>query len=241
MKKVLYSLLTIGACALAGFSASAQSFTLEKDTVTVTAYGYVDIYNNITNATNDTISIAWKIIDHSLPTDWQDNASFGLCDNVQCYDKSILGGSTQITSPIDANTKTLFKVQVDVSPSSVTPTNSGPLYITTELTHNTTVDTATFEVYKWGTNIASTPSNNGNVTVYPNPAQDYINITYNNTLNIKRAAIYNLVGKQLDSQPVKSTSTGNTTFNVKNIPSGLYFIRLINDKGQVVATRRFTH
>lgn len=238
MKKVLYSLLTIGACASTGFSANAQSFTLEKDTVTVTAYGYVDIYNNITNSTNDTISISWKIIGHNLPTEWQNDAAFGLCDNVQCYDKSILSGTTQKTMPIDANDKTLFKVQIDVSASTVTPTNSGPLYVTAELTHNTTVDTATFQFFKWGTNISSTQTKS-NVTIYPNPAKNNVRVTFDKQSNIKTIAIYSLVGKQLVKHNVTNAEYAN--IDISNIPSGIYFIRLIDDQGQVISTRRFTH
>lgn len=220
--------------------AQAQSFTPEKDVAKIAASGYVDLYNNITNTTSDTITIAWKVIDHNMPQSWVDDAAFGLCDNVTCYDKNILSGSTQVTdtvSGVSPNNKMLFKVQIDVSSPTVSVTNSDPIYLDVELINGSTTDTVRFEMFKWSTNVSKIEVKE-DVTLFPNPAKDKLNISYPKSLNVKSIAIYNLVGKQLKSYKVNSN---NVKIDIEQIPSGIYFTRLIDNTGRVVATRRFTH
>lgn len=217
----------------------AQSFSLPKDTVVAAVYGYADIYNNVTNQTSDTITIAWKVLSHTFPPSWVSSASFGLCDNVTCYDNQILGGSVQITDTIAGNQTMPYKLQLDVSPSSVVPTTGVPYYVTVELTSGTTVDTVTFGAYKWNTNnVSKVNPNREDVVVYPNPAYNDVNVTFNKELGVKNVAIYNLVGKQVSNYRVSGNSA---KLDIERIPAGIYFLRLVDGNGRVVATRRFTH
>ncbi len=217
---------------------SAQSFSTQYDTVAVTASGYIDIYNNITNTTSDTISVTWKVINETLPQSWEDDAQFGICDNVVCYPKSILTGTIQTTDTISAGKLCLFKMQLDVSPASVVTTGATPYYVTTELTHGSTIDTVTFAINKWGTNIGKVNNTQDDVILYPNPAGKELNISYSADMNVKSIAVYNLVGKQMSGYRVGSNSA---RINIEKIPSGIYFVRLTDNTGRVVATRRFTH
>ena len=237
MRKFTY-LLTLVLLLTAG-KMSAQSFTMAKDTVTVAAYSYIDVYNNITNTTSDTIRLTWKIIYNNLPQSWKDYAAFGLCDNVTCYDKGILSGTTLTTDTIGAGKNGLFKLQINVGPATVTPTGVNPVYITAELSHGTTKDTVTFAVHKWSnTNVPKMNNAKDDVVIYPNPANNELNITFNKDSDIKTIAIYNLLGKQVST----FRTTGNSArLDIEKIPSGIYFVRLIDNAGHVVSTRRFTH
>ncbi|MBW7914969.1 MAG: T9SS type A sorting domain-containing protein [Taibaiella sp.] len=218
----------------------AQSFSAQKDTSVATAYAYIDINNYITNNTSDTISVKWRIISETLPQSWKDNASFGLCDNVTCYDKAIFSGSVQTSDTFGAGKNMLYKVQLDVSPATVAPSvGSTPYYITTELTSGTTIDTVTFAVYKWNTNnISKVAVVREEVVVYPNPAYNEVNVTFNREMGVKNVAIYNLVGKQVSAYRVNGTSA---KLDIEKIPAGIYFLRMMDSNGRVVATRRFTH
>ncbi len=60
------------------------------------------------------------------------------------------------------------------------------------------------------------------LTVYPNPATEWIHI--NSNKKIENSAIYDLNGKLL-------TSTHKTTINVKNIPAGIYILEVKTDEG----------
>lgn len=217
----------------------AQSFTMQHDTITTTAYGYVDIYNYLTNNTSDTLRVKWKVIYENLPQSWEDYAAFGICDNVTCYDKAVLTGGTLTTDTIGAGKNMSFKMQIDVSSSSVTPTSAGnPMYVSYELSEGTTIDTVTFAIYKWGTNIAKVNNSKDDISLYPNPAQNEVNVTFNRELGVKNVAIYNLVGKQISVYRVNGTSA---KLDIERIPAGIYFLRLVDSNGRVVATRRFTH
>lgn len=81
--------------------------------------------------------------------------------------------------------------------------------------------------------------NNSNVTVYPNPTRDFINIRYNSDENVNDIviSIYSVDGKLVYS---KLKSVMNTSFtdqiDVGNLKSGYYFIRLTS--GNKVITNK---
>jgi hypothetical protein len=234
MKKFIYILML--PVLFSANKMSAQSFSVPKDTVSTALYGYADVFDNITNLTTDTIRVTWRIINHTMPQSWVDYASFGLCDNTNCYDRTILSTGTQLTDTISANKQCLFKVQINSSSAMVTP--GGPYYVAAELTHQSTVDTVVFAFYKWPSSVSKTAANKDEVTLYPNPAINDLNITFSKDLNVKNITVYNLVGKQVSNYRV---SSDNAKLDLDKIPSGIYFVRLMDNNGHVVATRRFTH
>lgn len=223
---------------LSATKSQAQSFTTQYDTVTVAAYGYIDIYNKVINQTSDTIRVHWRVIYENLPQSWENYAAFGICDNVTCYDTSVLTGSTLTSDTVGAGKMMPFKVQVDVSSSSVPPTTSGPIYISFELSEGTTIDTVTFAVNKWATNVSRVNNTKEDISLYPNPAYNEVNVTFSKEMGIRNVAIYNLVGKQISNYRV---STNSAKLDIDKMPAGIYFLRLIDSNGRVVATRRFTH
>ncbi|WP_370087979.1 choice-of-anchor tandem repeat GloVer-containing protein [Ekhidna sp.] len=69
------------------------------------------------------------------------------------------------------------------------------------------------------------------ITVYPNPAVDYIKI---DSRHVKKVELYDLRGtKALTSDDV------NQQINLKTLDKGLYLIRLYNENGKVIGTERF--
>jgi hypothetical protein len=72
---------------------------------------------------------------------------------------------------------------------------------------------------------------------YPNPAQNEVNVAYDANADIQNIALYSIIGKVLRVYKV----TGNSAnLDLENIPSGFYFVRLMNSHGDAVATRKFT-
>lgn len=67
----------------------------------------------------------------------------------------------------------------------------------------------------------------GSFTLYPNPAQDFIQLRYNEqTHGYRGATIYNVAGHAvLQSQDSK--------IDIRNLPAGTYFIRTDSDQGQL--------
>lgn len=235
MKKLV--LLVSAAVLLIAGNVNAQSFSVDHDTVSHELRSYqIDEYNYIHNLESNPIQVKWKIYAHNLPQDWIDNADWGLCDNIQCYDKSVLAGGTQTTDPIAIGDKCLFKGQINGGRSGVT--SKGLYYYATELWEGTTKDTAVFVLFQWPTNVVAVTKFQDDVILYPNPARAELNVIFNKGANIKNVAIYNLVGKQVGSYRVNGSSA---KLDIDGIPSGIYYIRLIDNTGRVTATRRFTH
>ncbi len=70
------------------------------------------------------------------------------------------------------------------------------------------------------------------ITVYPNPVKDNMKITIANAETFKRATVLirNTQGKTVLQQNLTSTS-GFYNLNVSALPSGIYVITVVNDKG----------
>lgn len=73
------------------------------------------------------------------------------------------------------------------------------------------------------------------VKIYPNPATDFIKIT--NADGIETMEIYNLIGKK-----VGSFNNINTfdTYNVSDLPNGMYLVRLLDEDNEVLGTKRIS-
>ena len=77
------------------------------------------------------------------------------------------------------------------------------------------------------TGIADIQATNSNLSVFPNPANDKITIEISGKTNESNLAIVNIEGQELISQQVTEPKT---TIDISTLPSGVYFVRLTNDK-----------
>jgi DNA-directed RNA polymerase alpha subunit len=73
-----------------------------------------------------------------------------------------------------------------------------------------------------------------NVNIYPNPAYDYLNIELLSNGNISFIEIINIQGKPVKSQSRKCRTNNKNTIDVRNLPDGLYIIRMHTDNGVVM-------
>ncbi|MBS1778225.1 MAG: T9SS type A sorting domain-containing protein [Bacteroidetes bacterium] len=233
MKKLL--LVTIGLFGIFTNQNVYAQFSIPKDTV----IGYanddgIELHNNITNTGSVAANVSWKIFYNNLPSapsKW--NTSFGLCDNKTCYSNGILSGSTQTTSAIDAGTAGDFHVAYGEL-SGVT--TYGPYYISVEITQGNQVDTTVFVINKFPTGIKNQNNAGTSANVYPIPATNELNVAFTG-LNIKSLCIYNLIGNNVITREI----TGNSAkIDLSNISSGIYFLRLNDEHGLSLITRKFT-
>lgn len=241
MKKIIYSIIFC-AGALAGNSVNAQTatFTVPSDTVELAIYTSINAHSDITNTTSSNIKIEWKVTDHNFPASWAEASRLGICDNVLCRlnaNNQLLDGSTYTTNDYAPNTPDDFHFQM----TDYDAADAGTYYAKVNFkdagsSYETDV---VFLFHKWTTSVNSVASaSQDNIKLYPNPARDVLNISYSKKINVDNIAIYNLVGKQVTNNKV----SGNTAkINIEDIPSGIYFVRLMDNSGRVVATRRFTH
>jgi len=73
------------------------------------------------------------------------------------------------------------------------------------------------------------------ISVYPNPATDYISI--NKDENVRDIAIFNLVGRKLKTfQDVKK----DEHYDVSDLPNGMYLVQVIDTNKKIATTQRIS-
>jgi len=227
---------------------SAQTFTIPADTLNATYHSdQLTMYSNITNISANPIKIKWRVLSNNFPPGWTSNKdALGICDNVLCRqnDNQMFtngSGTSFITAdiPVD-NTEDqglFYIVLLDINAAE-----SGTYYMTIRLEDaaNGYQRDVTFIVNKWTTGVSSnTAKGDKNITLYPNPARSTVNLTFNPGAGIKTIALYNLIGKNVASYRVNG-NTGKMLLDISGIPAGIYYVRMQNAEGEVIATRRFT-
>ena len=68
------------------------------------------------------------------------------------------------------------------------------------------------------------------VTVYPNPANDVINVKGE---DIQHVEIYNSIGLKVLDKNVNDSES----IDIANLTSGIYFVRTVDNKGKVSTTK----
>lgn len=228
MKKVvLFALVAFGLTS----QISAQSFSVAHDTVTAYTAGSVDVHNTVNNLTSGNLAINWKVVDSSIAPGWTID---GICDNQLCYPwGTVQPGALQTSGDIEASKSMDFKVQYSTTGAAIGSMTS----VTIRFSESLNSKTATFIATKVPTGVTSVTRIEDDVVLYPNPAKDDLNVVFSNT-TVRNIAVYNLIGKIVSIYKVNGNSA---KLNVSNIPSGIYFVRLLDGQGRIVATRKFTH
>lgn len=98
-------------------------------------------------------------------------------------------------------------------------------------TYQTSSETACNYIY---TSITNEDINN--VSVHPNPTQTTLNVTVNQDSKIQFASILDLVRKQWIRMDDLRDSN-NLTFDVRDLPAGVYFIKLTLRTGNILLTK----
>jgi len=246
MKKVL--LIVFSFIALSSPSlVKAQSFSMASDTVWATIDSTGTVNDLITNNTSSPLTLKWHVLSTSFPSDWLTEIAFGICDNNICYlntgtstslwNSSTNSGGTFTTDTYAVHTTTgPFHLQLDL-----TGAGPGTHVVTVGLSDASsfTNTTATFIITKPGvSSVPGIPGTESDVKIYPNPATNELNAVYNASADVKTIAVYNIIGKIMNVYKVTDNTSAN--LNIDNIPSGIYFVRLVNSHGEVVVTRKFT-
>src|SRR5690606_8711345 len=68
------------------------------------------------------------------------------------------------------------------------------------------------------------------LTMYPNPANQVINISNPTGISIRSIAIYDLLGKRV--QQHRPTTSETITIDVSELPSAVYMVQIMADNGQ---------
>lgn len=231
MKKT--SILFFTCLLFLGGRATAQLFAVQHDTVYQNATADFTVINNINNLTAVKDTLQWKVVVNTWAADWI--PSLGICDFCECKSSSQVWPTNIQQCGYDPGWGD-FHITGDLTSVS-TP---GPYILRVRINRkNNPNDTAwqTYIIGKTPASVAGVKDMNTGASLYPNPATDRLNVVYDAAAEIKNVAIYSIIGKQMSMFTV--TDNNSASLNIENIPSGIYFIKLMNAHGDVFATRKF--
>ena len=232
---------------LGSYSLSAQVFTVAADTVHVPAFtGIVTPHDDVKNTTANDLTIKWHVDSTDFPADWLAGSAFGICDCNICrinvggavWNPSTNSGSTY-SAIYGANAAHDSVGTFDLSLDYRFVTTNGTHWITITLWDNASgySKTITYIVNRVANAVPTVANSSSEVNLYPNPATSELNLVYDAGADVKNIVVYNIIGKVMTVYKV----TGNSAnLNLENLSSGIYFVRLMNSHGAMVATKKFT-
>ncbi len=238
MKKILLIVFPL----FISLATQAQSFipaSGSNDTVfqAWTSGSSIELHNNIASSSATPITLKWKVISYKFDVGY-DAPGTGICDNQNCY--TDVPGLYNATSYYrsDPYTATAGDFHVLYSVNNPAPGTSAKVTVRAIDTVSNYARTLTFVLYRAALGIGQTGANDNSVTLYPNPARESVNVIFDKQTDVKTIAIYNMIGKTM--RVFKPSDNNSAKLDLDAIPSGIYFVRLMNGEGQIVATRRFT-
>lgn len=249
LKKVLYTLIGLS---ITFTSAKAQDFTFFNGTTMYdttqgfplpfdpTSINYIEMDNYISNNSGQDITCEWR----NLSTDTTQNPEgwvlVGVCDNINC--RGAYGpwyfGSSETTNPIEDRGTGLLSIHVYVP--ETTPDNTTGIYKIEVKTASQT-DTAVFVITKDGnTGISALRLDDNRVSLYPNPlpAGQDLNIYVDKSLNATEAVVYSIIGQKQMVLPLNKSNEVHS-LNTGKLPAGMYFVKVTDKSGNVIASRKF--
>ncbi len=231
MKRILPFFLLI-----LGFSITtiAQDITITDNTVEVGVYlDGQNYYGNLyfTNNTSTSMEVEWERITNDLPANW---VSLICVNGGQCYTPEVDASPANEGWIIPAGQTQWLKVQIQANEATGALPGTATVVIRMKDKNNPTS-------FAEGTVNASgfaTSNNNIDVSetkIYPNPANDFITIS--NAEGISSIEVYNLIGRKVK---VFTDVTEGSTFDVSDLPKGMYLLRLLDEENDVLITKRIS-
>lgn len=226
MKK-LYSFLWLF---LFSFGLAAQvTVTPSNITSTISEAGEHVYSLTINNTGSTAVSIWWQINKAAnFPSGWK--AFF--CDDNFCYTPEV--EFTPATKPNVVAAKSSVKWTFHVDPSNI----SGSGKVQVQFFSDSQRRNLIAETDKNAVITADKSLNTKNISktidikISPNPVDDYF--TLQNDLSVNKIAIYNIVGKEVESFKHQS---GNA-YNISNYSRGIYIVRMFDSRGKILKSMR---
>jgi hypothetical protein len=224
--KVFYIIMLFG-CLLNRMT--AQLSYSYSPTTTITAVAPLNESTpfkiTITNTSNSKLVLNWVKVSNTLPALWQ----YTTCDNVSCYGYVPNGLKTMDTIAIGG---TSF-LDLTVEPLNELGSGQVKLYVYQDNFQNSG-DTLVWNITSQAVSVEEL-SVNHNVSVYPNPANNYVNINLLDFENQKNTNIYFVdeLGKKSHFSKIE---TQNNFIDVSALKNGFYNL-IMETKGEFISKR----
>ncbi|MES2704388.1 MAG: T9SS type A sorting domain-containing protein [Bacteroidota bacterium] len=208
-------------CFLTFNVASAQSFTVQHDTVYLPYTGPLYGLNGIIVPPGSPVTIKWRVLNTNFPPDWMPPSSTGFCDNQLCYDLAHLWPSAVVNSTAGIVPTGSDTDGISYSFNLETAVTYGTFYITLRL-HNAAIpaDTATqtYVISKFPpATLSSMPRST--VIVYPNPGTGIIIVSGAGVKGLVKFELSDMSGRRV------LETTDQTHIDTRGLPAGLYILK----------------
>ena len=219
----------------------AQNFTVTP----IPSYGFANLDDPqsgpddvvaealISNNTSDTLFLKWERIVNDKPESWET----AVCDVNLCYFPAV---STKefFLAPNFSEGQMLVHAYPGKAPGGI-PANGavpGEATVKIKITNlNDPSDTLIAEYYITVTGSLILDISEVELEalkIYPNPASDYFRLT--RTQEIQQLVVYNILGRQVQTFDIQN----GKSYDISNLPSGVYLIAMIDKELDTVKTLR---
>lgn len=195
--------------------------------------GPTDIFDfehkfNVQNVTDQEVTAYWQLIKgDDFPDEW---SSF-LCDNGSCYPDFIRNcpeAKPNVFAPGQS-----FEWTLHMKPKNTI----GESQLTIRVFYPQAEGDSTYvdQIYDIRVGTSNTVEVSlAEMVIYPNPTTDYFGIKADDS--VSKIGIYNVVGKQMKMINHRS----GQSHNVQDLSKGIYLVRLMDDKGQVMKSMKLS-
>lgn len=210
-----------------------QSFIVEPANSPVVVNGYADEADIvadvvISNNTGQAINFKWVRTVNTLPENWESL----VCDNVTCWSPAKSSNFYELGAGENTIMNLHFK-----------PYNTPGIGNVEVVVFAVEDSAATRTVITYQANAVvvgiNTPYPKNTLSIYPNPARNFLNVSYSTLDDISRIEVYSVIGTRVGTYyPVAGTSSYRIDSNTFN--SGMYFISLYNRQNKHISTKVFS-
>ena len=201
---------------------------------------YNDFHPNSSVTSNVWTNIVWVYSETNLKLYLNGNlSSTGNISSLNTTGQNFVFGNT-IPNSIGQYEK--YKGTIDdigIWNRALTPSEVTQLYNQNQCITNTTVtDTLIINVGQLSYTNPIAYANN--ITLYPNPANTQVNISFNNITDLSGGTItiINSLGQQVASTPITLSGTSTTLALNSWGGTGLYFVQILNNQGQILDIKK---
>jgi hypothetical protein len=213
---------------MGAFNVNAQNFTIDPDTLLQGTTDGIDVYTDyyiyMHPILEDTLHLSWRLVGNSFPEEWE----VALCDYGQCYTGVPNNGSM---APIPTDESGYLKVILNPYGTEGQGRLSFWVFESGKPDDYVTVH---FDISTGGVTSISTVEDKL-VSVFPNPATQFLIIEQEDAHAFQQAELITLSGRLIRSIGIDGQARSLT--DLASIPDGLYLLRLRGEDG-VTHTRK---
>lgn len=214
----------------------AQSLLVDVVEQPVTVEGYADEGEelvapiiNVTNNTNQTVTMSWERIVNDHPQGWE----VLVCDSESCFPPQVNTNNISDIAPGQS-----IPVNIHFKPHGATGIASVKIRVCIQGDAASCVD-LDFQGSAMLLGISS-PYPKGTLSIYPNPVRSNMTVSFSTADNVSKVELYNVVGKPMGVYYPIVGSQSSLPIDVSDLSEGMYFVGIYNNKDRLVKTRVFS-